>query len=638
MPRTTPPRRARLSAVLSACALVSAVATTTVLATPLHAAPRTAGATADGFTAEQLKAEVRPAELAALGQDEAEYLAWSRLEANAARQEKRAVSAPYPQSVRTARLKLLTDTQASLNKSFDPKVFGRFTDYFPSPDYGVHIAMLPTGKVLVFSFEPVTEDPTQEPAPTQTIGKDNRGRAYIWDPAKGNGRDAFKSVPPPDVVLDDGTGVSRPAPFFCAGHSFLPNGMLGVFGGNFGGGGGTGAKLSLVFDPWNETWTRNSDMSVGRWYPSVVTGEDGRQLIMSGQSEYGWGWPTPVVERFPAKSHSVPKDPAKVPVSPVDKFGVEAPFTTDYPQLFSLNDGKIYAFGRTATEQWKFDPKAETRTDLPARPDAVQRNYGSAVALPGGFNGPDSMLLLGGNRDNPNTYQFSGNQWSMLKPRAFGRTQDDTLILPDGKLFTVNGAFDIRDYGNGALNPNGDLKYRQTEARDADGNWQLGPVQRLARGYHSNAVILPDGRIMVTGDELQQIANNPDIKSGMNGSIEIFEPPYLQTGSRPTLDSAPTGPLRYNTAFTVNTSTPGRVTRAVLLSPITSTHSVDTSQRHVELQITGRSGGQLTLQTPPLAAAAPPGYYMLFLLDAAGVPSVAKWVKLETKDTGGQLG
>ncbi len=638
MPRTTPPGRLRRSAVFSACAIVSALATTTVLVTPLSADARSGSPVSpdasDVFTVDQVKAEVRPAEVAALGRDEAEYRAWIRLETRGAQPRDRA-SAPYPQAMRTARYNLLKSTQETLNKAFDARVFGKFTDYFPSPDYGDHIALLPTGRVLIFSFEAIQTDPTQEPAPTQTIGKDNAGRAYVWDPAKGTGPDAFKAVPPPDVVLDDGTGASRPAPFFCAGHAFLPNGMLGVFGGNLGGNFGAGAKLSLIFDPVKEEWTRNSDMSVGRWYPSVVTGEDGRQLIMSGQVELGWGWPTPVVERFPAKSVAVQKDPAVVPRAPVDRFGADAPYSTDYPQLFSLNDGKVYGFGRTAAEQWKFDPKLETRTDLPPRPDTAQRNYGSAVALPGGFKGPDSVLLLGGNRDNPNTYLFSGGQWSMEKPRAFGRTQDDTLILPDGSLFTVNGAYDIRDYGNGPYNPNGDLKYRQTEMRDAQGNWKLGPVQRLPRGYHSNAVILPDGRIMVTGDELQQIANNTDITSGMNGTIEIYEPWYLHSGSRPALDSVPAGGLKYNKSFTVSTSTPDKVTRAVLLSPITSTHSVDTSQRHIEVQISGRSGSQLTLQTPPLAAAAPPGYYMLFLLDAAGVPSVAQWVKLEAN--AGQL-
>ncbi|GAA2751820.1 galactose oxidase early set domain-containing protein [Kitasatospora cinereorecta] len=644
MSRTAPPSRARLAAAAAACVLASSLTASLLCAAPASAAGPDAGA---AFTAEQVDAAIDPAELAALGHDEAAQRAWIRLESRAAQGSRRAEGGPdngYPNPMRINRLKALTDSQKATNGAFDPAVFGKFTDYFPSPDYGDHIALLPTGKVLVFSFEAVETDPTKEPAPTNVIGLANAGRAYLWDPAKGTGADAFKAVPPPNVVLDDGTGANRPAPFFCAGHSYLPNGMVGVFGGNLGGNGGAGAKLSLIFDPWKEQWTQNPDMQVGRWYPSVVTGADGRQLIMSGQSELGWGTPTPIVERFPAKSVAPEKDPGKVPNAPVDRFGADAPFTQDYPQLFSLNDGKVYGLGRVPGEQWVFDPKAETRADLPARPDldklpadAPWRNYGSAVALPGGVNGPDSVLVLGGNRKDPNTYQLAGGQWSMLKPRAFGRTQDDTLIFPDGKLFTVNGAFDIRDYGNGPYNPNADLKYRQTEFRDDQGNWKLGPVQRLPRGYHSNAVILPDGRVMITGDELQQIANNPDIKSGMNGTIEIYEPPYLQTGNRPALDSAPTTPVRFNTEFQVSTSTPSKVSRAVLLAPITSTHSVNTSQRHLELRINNRNGGQLTLQAPPLAAAAPPGYYMLFLLDSAGVPSAAKWIKLEAKPSGGQI-
>lgn len=73
----------------------------------------------------------------------------------------------------------------------------------------------------------------------------------------------------------------------------------------------------------------------------------------------------------------------------------------------------------------------------------------------------------------------------------------------------------------------------------------------------------------------------------------------------------------------------GQVKRAVLLAPTTATHAVNTSQRHLELRIKRRTGDTLTLQAPPTAAAAPPGYYMLFLLDAKGVPSVAQWIKLD---------
>ncbi|UUU43661.1 glyoxal oxidase [Streptomyces sp. NBC_00162] len=534
----------------------------------------------------------------------------------------------YPQTKRTASLTALRESQTKANARFTAAEFGRFTQYFPSPDFGVHLAQLPTGKVLLFSFERTEENPTKETGPTNTVGRTNAGRAYLWDPAKGTGAQAFKKVAPPVVLMPDGSHAPRPAPFFCAGHAYLPNGMVGVFGGNVGGKGGSGAKLSFVFDPWTEIWYRNRDMSVGRWYPSVVTGADGRQIIMSGQSERGTGTPTPVVERFPALRHPVPRRAFDIPLDLASqRLRSDAPFRNDYPHLFSLRDGMIYGLGRDADQQWLFDPVREVRTDLPRRP-ADFRGYGSAVPLPAGFRGPDSVLVLGGDPRDPHTYRLSGGRWTIEEPRAFGRTQDDTLILPDGTLLTVNGALDTRDYGNGPFNPKADLKYRQIELRDARGHWKLGPAQRLPRGYHSNALIMPDGRMMVTGDELQQIANDPDMRDGMDGSIELYEPAYLHRGPRPALDRVPAGELGHDTAFEVSSSTPKDVARAVLLAPTTVTHSVNTSQRHLELRRTGVRGTAIGLRTPPTAADAPPGYYMLFLLNAKGVPSSAKWVKL----------
>lgn len=539
----------------------------------------------------------------------------------------------YPDPIRALRLETLEKSQAALNAKFpDLAKYGRFTDYFASPDFGDHVALLPTGKVLLFSFERITSNPQQEPAPTQTIGKENAGRAYLWDPSLGTGPNAFKAVPPPIVDLPDGTNEPRPAPIFCAGHAYLPNGMVAIFGGNFGGNNGAGARFALVFDPWSEKWLRQQDMATGRWYPTVVEGPDGRQIIMSGQTELGWGIPTPLIERFPTANAEVPYEKNYTEGNPVEQWtGTDAPYRMDYPQLFSLNDGRIYGFGRDADQQFVFDPVKQTRTQLPNRPDGGLRMYGSAVALPNGTKGPDSVLVLGGDKDDPNTYLFSGGRWTKSTPRAFGRAMDDTLILPNGLLFTVNGSYGIRNYGFGDLNPNSDLKYRQTEMRDATGKWTLGPAQRLPRGYHSNAVLLPDGRIMVTGDELQELANNPDIKNlAMNGSIEIYEPPYLFQGPRPELTSVPNTPIGYDQYFPVGTTSTG-ISKAVLIAPITSTHSVDTSQRYLELTIANTGRNQLLLRSPANAQAAPPGYYMLFLLDAKGVPSVAQWVQLDPR-------
>ncbi|MFJ9842978.1 hypothetical protein ACIRYZ_21395 [Kitasatospora sp. NPDC101155] len=434
-PRPQPRPRARRR--LPATAVVLAVTAGTLLSAVAPAVAHGGDDLAPHVDSHRVAEELRQDEVATLGQEHAEEHARMRAAVRGI--------GDYPPTTRTNRYNALTASQADHNKAFAPDTWGAFKEYFPSPDFGDHVALLPTGKVLLFSFERIETNPEKEPAPTQTTGKENAGRAFLWDPAKGTGTSAFKQVNPPVFDMPDGLGEPRPVPFFCSGHSFLPNGMLGVFGGNLGGNGGTGAKLSLLFDPWTETWTRNPDMSVGRWYPSVVTGADGRQLIMSGQSELGYGTPTPVVERFPAKAFAVPLKKTDVPEdTPVERFKVDAPFTTDYPHLFSLNDGNVYGFGRQAAEQWKFDPVAETRADLTARPDGRKRNYGSAVMLPAGANGPDSALVLGGDRDNPGTLRFSNGSWTAEKSRAFGRTQDDTVLLPNGRLMTVNGAYDIR--------------------------------------------------------------------------------------------------------------------------------------------------------------------------------------------------
>ncbi|WP_340561284.1 galactose oxidase early set domain-containing protein [Streptomyces sp. GSL17-111] len=619
----------------TACSLLSAATVLTALtAGPVaahgdgdhHHEPAPRGVQVPEVSAEEVAAEYDPAEAAAIGREHAEAHARTRAAAEN--------TSDYPQTTRTNSLRWLTEDQRKKNAAFAPKEFGRFTEFFPSPDYGVHIAQLPTGKVLLFSFEPVEDNPNRETAPTQIIGARNAGRAFLWDPRRGTGPDAFTAAHPPVIDMPDGRGEERRAPFFCAGHSFLPNSMLGVFGGNLGGNGGSGAKLSLLYDPWKEEWLRQDDMAVGRWYPTVVTAADGRQYIFSGQSERGWGTPTEVVERFPAQGRPVPMSTgARMLGDPVERLTVEAPFRHDYPHTFALRDGLIHALGRDSDQQWAFDPVRQTRRTLPNLPDDPQgrkqqeRWYGSAVPLPNGKLGPDSVLYMGGDANDPTTYLLKDDTWTKTGARAFGRTQDNTLILPDGSLFTVNGAPDIRDYGNGPYNPNADQKYRSTELREPGGGWRLGPVQRLPRGYHSNAVVMPDGRVMITGDELQQIANDPDITDDMHGTVEIYEPAYLHRGERPHLGRAPKKMLRYQQHFTVGSRTAGEVERAVILSPSTATHSVNTSQRHLELEIVRRGQGTLELKAPPSPEDAIPGFYMLFLLNEDGVPSTAQWVR-----------
>jgi hypothetical protein len=172
-----------------------------------------------------------------------------------------------------------------------------------------------------------------------------------------------------------------------------------------------------------------------------------------------------------------------------------------------------------------------------------------------------------------------------------------------------------------------DGRARQIEVYDPDSDrWLLGPAQQEDRTYHSTAVLLADGRVFSAGDDHNPLESGGAFSLTDNG--EIYSPPYLFRGPRPVIDSAPQS-VRWGDDFGVRSDSAG-LERAVLMAPGAATHAFDMNQRHVELELLDRAKGRgLNVAAPPSDAVAPPGYYMLFLLDDAGVPSVASWVRLD---------
>src|SRR5574340_709800 len=144
--------------------------------------------------------------------------------------------------------------------------------------------------------------------------------------------------------------------------------------------------------------------------------------------------------------------------------------------------------------------------------------------------------------------------------------------------------------------------------------WSSLAPMNVDRLYHSNALLLPDGRVMTAG-------SNP--MRGINElRIEIFDPPYLFRGPRPTIDACPHH-ISYGAEFVIETRDSGDITEANLIRPTVSTHCVYAEQRLVGLTIARRATGKVVVQAPTNPFAAPAGYYMLFIL-RDGVPSMAK--------------
>ncbi|MEX1264692.1 MAG: galactose oxidase early set domain-containing protein [Actinomycetota bacterium] len=131
-----------------------------------------------------------------------------------------------------------------------------------------------------------------------------------------------------------------------------------------------------------------------------------------------------------------------------------------------------------------------------------------------------------------------------------------------------------------------------------------------------NVVLLPDGRVLSAGQT----------DGTMQTSAELYSPPYLFAGPRPVIDAAPST-VGYGSSFAVSTSQAASIDSVALVRANSSTHGVNFDQRHVPLSFSAGAGG-LTVSAPASGAQAPPGWYMLFLINDAGVPSVASWVKV----------
>jgi hypothetical protein len=142
-------------------------------------------------------------------------------------------------------------------------------------------------------------------------------------------------------------------------------------------------------------------------------------------------------------------------------------------------------------------------------------------------------------------------------------------------------------------------------------------AQTAARTYHSTALLLPDGRVLSAG-----------ATSGLpeQTTVDIYSPPYLFKGPRPTISSVP-GSAGYGQQLTISTPDASRISRVALIRPGAVTHSVNFDQRYVDLTFT-RGSGTLTAAIPSSANTAPPGWYLVVIVDTQGIPSVGKFLRL----------
>ena len=444
----------------------------------------------------------------------------------------------------------------------------------------VHVALLHNGKILVVSG-------------SGNVAGNLNFRAGIWDPATGN----FTSQ---GLTWD----------MFCNAMSVLPDGQVLVAGGTLQYDPFFGETSVSLFDPGTGNFTDIQSMAHGRWYPTTTVLGNGSVMVFSGTKQDGSGTNNAVEIYTPGAGWSAE---------------FVAPWTPPlYPRMHLLPSGKVFYAG-ASTSSHLFDPATRTWTLNVAQTNyANSRTYGSTVLLPllaeDGYKA--RVLTAGGGSPATATteiidFSAATPAWATLTnaPMSAGRIEMNAVILPNGKVLLLGGSVNDEQASSASLAA--DLFDPKTLTMSSAG------TEAFARLYHSVALLLPDGRVWVAG-------GNPS-RGTYEQHIEIYSPAYLFTSggvlaTRPTIAFAPNN-IGYGGSFDVQTADAANIRSVALIRPGASTHAFDMDQRMIGLSFTA-SGGLLTVNEPPSGNIAPPGYYMLFVVNNAGVPSIANFVQV----------
>ena len=464
----------------------------------------------------------------------------------------------------------------------------------------VHVALLSSGNILVVAGSGNCA-PSQSGCPSgPPYGPPNNSGALLLNPVTG-------------AI----TQFSLSWDMFCNGMVLLQDGTALIAGGTIQYDPFYGQPQAAIFDPAANTFTNTENMADGRWYPNLTTLGDGNVMAFSGQNKVG-GTNTSV-EFYTIGSGWSQEYPA----------GWTPPL---YPRMHLLPNGDVFYSG-PGTSSALFNPATTAWTlDVANTNYSGTRTYGTSVLLPlTPANNYDPMVtIMGGNNPATNTTEIidmgaATPKWVNGLKMSEARIEMNAVILPNGEILAVGGSVDDED--TNTLSLNADLFNLNSVNLNSTppnlGTMTSAGANATERLYHSVALLLPNATVWLAG-------GNPE-RGTYNNTMEIYQPPYLFTSSgalatQPSITSAPSS-ISYGNTFTVDTPNASSISSVVLVRNGTVTHAFGMDQRMVGLNFTVGSGA-LTVTAPPNSNIAPPGYYMLFILNSSGVPSVAKMVQL----------
>ena len=465
----------------------------------------------------------------------------------------------------------------------DPEDEGSWSSEFDWPLIAIHTVLTPQGKVLNFGTD---EDGVQ-------------GAHFIydvWDPEKGTGSSSHTTLP-------NTLGVDS----FCSAAVLMPEtGDVLMAGGDSRPSTGSekkGVNDAPIFNTQTNALSRATDMASARWYPTSTVLANGDILLSGGRDGAGRDVLVPeVYSPFTNQWRSL--------------LGVSS--GGDYPRQWLAPNGLVFGYASDKA-MYYLDPAGNgNRQELgdldidgdPYNGTAVMYQPGKILAVGGKGDSNNDTVIIDLNSGNPSVRSVS-------KPSESGRIWSDTIVLPNGHVMIVGGSKSDNKIDGVADNP--EIWDPATE------KWTKMKSSDTPRLYHSTAMLLKDGRILVAGGG----APGPLV----NTNAEIYTPPYLYNSSgslasRPTISSAP-DEAPYNSDVSVSHPSSNAISRVTLVKTGAVTHSFNMEQRFLELDFDDTSTG-VSVKMPSSANLAPPGYYLLHLIDNQGVPSKAHIIRLSS--------
>lgn len=429
------------------------------------------------------------------------------------------------------------------------------------PTRAVHTTLLPDGRVFFVSYYTESLQP------------------HIWDPVS----NTFTTTAPSAYEL------------FCAGHTSLPDGRIFIVGGHIAD--YVGFAHASIYDASKDTFTAAPDMSVGRWYPTVTTLPNGDVLVVSGDVNSNTNVnPLPQVYNIANNSW---RNLTSAQLS-----------LALYPNMMVAPNGKVFNAAPSKQSRYLDTSGFGAWSNVALHIFTGVRDYGPAMMYDSG-----KVLVIGG-ADPPTAtaetidLNAATPAWKSTGSMHFPRRQHNAVILPDGKVLVVGGSSAAGfDTSTSPVLP--------AEMWDpATGQFTVMASIAEYRGYHSTAILLPDGRVLSGGGNV----------GGPNA--QLFSPPYLFAGPRPTISLAPTS-VGYGQTVFVNTPDAASISQVTWLRVGSTTHTNDMSQSFMHLAFTQTSTG-LNVTMPANPNLSTPGYYLLFILNSAGVPSVGNIVQISS--------